>query len=63
LGAAPDTHVDLDLAVDLNDEITHMGEQNEHVFGLGSEVHDGVQVHLQNGIRTQALSAPASPFF
>jgi hypothetical protein len=42
LGAVPEVHVDLDLAVDLNDDATevkfgetqpHMRDQNEHVFG------------------------------
>jgi len=44
MGAVPELHVDLDLAVDLNHDAT---EQDVPVI---VQVHDDVQVHLQNGI-------------
>jgi len=77
LGAVPELHVDLDLAVDLNDDATERASRRDHAYGRAErvcvmtvvaaegrtdaeqdvpvivQVHDDVQVHLQNGICTQ----------
>jgi UV DNA damage endonuclease len=63
-GCSPELHVDLDLTVDLNNNATEHAIRRKQDMPVIVQVHDDVQVHLQNGIATNgfgtAYAAPLS---